>query len=46
MLIRRDRHARTEAAVPLSEAIQQAAVLTSQRAEHVPGIDWVPEDWD
>jgi len=46
MLIRRDPHVGTEASAPPSEATQHAAVLTSQRAQHVSGIDWAPEDWD
>ena len=45
-VMRRGLHAGTEARAPSSEATQHAAVLTSQRAEHVPGIDWAPEDWD
>ena len=46
MLIGRDPHVGTEASAPPSKATQHAAVLTSQRAQHAPGIDWAPEDWN
>ena len=46
MLIPWDPDADTGPGAPSSEATHHAALLTSQRAEHVPGVDWAPEDWD